>query len=56
MDDTQFLAEFGHIANSPGGVERLKELVLHLGVTGALLDNFSGLSAHDLYIETWIQI
>jgi type I restriction enzyme S subunit len=36
MDAQQFLAEFGHIANAPGGVERLRELVLHLAVSGDL--------------------
>jgi type I restriction enzyme S subunit len=37
MDAQQFLAEFGHIANAPGGVVRLRELVLHLAVSGDLL-------------------
>ena len=36
MDAKQFLAEFGHIANAPGGVARLRELVLHLAVSGRL--------------------
>lgn len=36
MDAQQFLAEFGHIANAPGGVARLWELVLHLAVSGRL--------------------
>ena len=38
MDAQQFLAEFGHIANAPGGVARLRELVLHLAVKGKLLE------------------
>jgi len=38
MDAQQFLAEFGHIANAPGGIERLRELVLHLAVTGKLVE------------------
>lgn len=37
MDAQQFLAEFGHIANAPGGVARLRELVLHLAVSGDLI-------------------
>lgn len=37
MDAQQFLAEFGHIVNAPGGVGRLRELVLHLAVSGDLL-------------------
>ena len=37
MDAQQFLAEFGHIANAPGGVARLRELVLRLAVQGRLV-------------------
>ena len=37
MDAQQFLAEFGHIANAPGGVGKLRELVLDLAIRGALL-------------------
>ncbi|WP_367156109.1 restriction endonuclease subunit S [Methylomonas sp. HYX-M1] len=37
MDAQQFLAEFGHIANAPGGVARLRGLVLHLAITGKLV-------------------
>lgn len=37
MDAQQFLAEFGHIANAPGGVVRLRELVLRLATEGKLV-------------------
>jgi type I restriction enzyme S subunit len=37
MDAQQFLAEFGHIANAPRGVARLRELVLALAVQGRLV-------------------
>lgn len=37
MDAQQFLAEFGHIANAPGGVGRLRELVLFLALRGELV-------------------
>lgn len=37
MDANKFLAEFGHIANAPGGVARLRELVLHLAITGKVV-------------------
>lgn len=36
MDAQQFLAEFGHIANAPHGVSRLRELVLQLAISGGL--------------------
>lgn len=36
MDAQQFLAEFGHIANAPGGVQQLREMVYQLAITGAL--------------------
>ncbi|MBY8935342.1 restriction endonuclease subunit S [Pseudomonas fluorescens] len=37
MDAQHFLKEFGHIANAPGGVEQLRELVLRLAVSGDLI-------------------
>lgn len=37
MDPQQFLAEFGHIANAPGGVSRLRDLILALAVQGRLV-------------------
>jgi type I restriction enzyme S subunit len=37
MDAQKFLAEFGHIANAPGGVARLRELILDLAIRGELL-------------------
>ncbi|WP_332630847.1 restriction endonuclease subunit S [Citrobacter sp. ESBL3] len=38
MDAKQFLAEFGHIANAPGGVVKLRELVLQLAISGRLTE------------------
>ena len=37
MDAQQFLAEFGHIANAPGGVARLREMIFSLAVSGDLV-------------------
>ncbi len=37
MNAQQFLAEFGHVANAPGGINRLRELILQLAVTGGLV-------------------
>lgn len=36
MDAQQFLTEFGHIANAPGGVQQLREMVYQLAITGTL--------------------
>ncbi|KYN80099.1 hypothetical protein ATY35_07600 [Vibrio cidicii] len=36
MDAQQFLTEFGHITNAPGGIARLRELVYQFAVTGRL--------------------
>lgn len=38
MDAQQFLVEFGHIANAPGGVGRLRELVIQLAISGRLVE------------------
>jgi len=38
MDAQQFLSEFGHIANAPGGVAQLRELVLQLAIQGRLVN------------------
>lgn len=39
MDAKQFLAEFGYIANAPNGVQRLREMIYQLAVTGGLSAN-----------------
>lgn len=51
MNSQQFLAEFGHIANAPGGVARLRELVLHLAVSGRLSNQVLDEDASDLLDE-----
>ncbi|AXE91076.1 restriction endonuclease subunit S [Paraburkholderia terricola] len=51
MDAQQFLAEFGHIADAPGGVARLRELVLHLAVSGKLSNQTPGEQACDFLEE-----
>lgn len=48
MDAQQFLAEFGHIANAPNGIIRLRELVLVLAMQGRLLPQAEGESALSL--------
>ncbi len=37
MDAQQFLAEFGRIANAPGGIGKLRELILQLAIQGRLI-------------------
>jgi len=39
MNAKQFLAEFRHIANAPGGTQRLREMVLQLAISGKLVDS-----------------
>ena len=41
MDAQQLLAEFGHIANAPGGVAQLRKLVLQLAIQGKLVEQDS---------------
>lgn len=36
MDAQQFLAEFGHIANAPGGTSKLRELIIQMAISGRL--------------------
>jgi len=40
MDAQQFLAEFGHIASAPGGVQCLREMIYNLAITGDLSRQF----------------
>lgn len=51
MDTQQFLAEFGHIANAPNGILKLRELVLVLAMQGRLLSQTASESAASL-LET----
>lgn len=48
MNAQQFLAEFGHIANAPDGISRLRELVLLLAVQGRLVPQLSEDAAAEL--------
>lgn len=36
MEAQQFLTEFGHIANAPGGITQLRQMIYQLAVTGSL--------------------
>lgn len=38
MNTQQFLAEFGHVANAPRGIGKLRELVLQLAISGRLTE------------------
>jgi type I restriction enzyme, S subunit len=40
MDAQKFLAEFGHIAAAPEGIERLREMIYNLAITGHLTEQF----------------
>ena len=51
MDAQQFLAEFGHIANAPGGVARLRELVIQLAISGRLVERIESETTASQAIE-----
>ncbi|WP_323977015.1 restriction endonuclease subunit S [Aeromonas hydrophila] len=52
MDAQQFLAEFGHIANAPGGVQQLREMVYQLAITGTLTSQLdTDGDAHELLTD-----
>lgn len=51
MDAQQFLAEFAHIANAQGGMARLRELVMHLAVSGDLIIMDSPVDAAPLLVS-----
>lgn len=51
MDAQQFLAEFGHIANAPGGVARLRELILALAVQGRLVEQLESAESANVQVE-----
>jgi len=51
MDAKQFLAEFGHIVNAPGGVQRVKESVLQLAIQAKLTNQ----SSQDTPAELWFK-
>lgn len=55
MDAQQFLAEFGHIARAPGGVQRIREMILLFGVSGRLIKNTNARASGDNQMPTcWI--
>lgn len=51
MDAQRFLAEFGHVANAPGGVAKLRALVLQLAISGRLTERVQGDVTADSLIE-----
>ncbi|EPB8037196.1 TPA: restriction endonuclease subunit S [Pseudomonas aeruginosa] len=51
MDVQQFLAEFGHIANAPTGVSKLRELVIQLAISGRLVERIESEAATSQAVE-----
>lgn len=51
MDARQFIAEFWHIANAPGGVARLRQMIYQLAVTGSLTPRGAGKDASALLAD-----
>ncbi|MBD9420713.1 restriction endonuclease subunit S [Achromobacter sp. ACM04] len=56
MDAQKFLAEFGHMANAPGGIERLRELIYQFAVTGRLAPQQTEEGDASLVLERVAQI
>ena len=52
MDAQQFLAEFGHISNAPGGIGKLRELVIQLAISGRLVERIESEAAASQAVET----
>lgn len=50
MNAQMLLENFGHIANAPGGVKRLREMILHYAVSGKLVAQIDsdGNAEHDI--------
>lgn len=51
MTAEQFLTNFGHVAMAPSGVKRLRELVLHLAVSGRIVPRKSDEGQGDVPIS-----
>ena len=51
MDAQRFLVEFGHIANSPRGVEKLRELIIQLAISGRLVERTVSVTTASQAIE-----
>lgn len=51
MGAQQFLAEFGHIANAPGGIGKLRELVIQLAISGRLVERIESEATASQAIE-----
>jgi type I restriction enzyme S subunit len=51
MDAQKFLAEFGHIASSPGGVQQMRKLILQLAITGDLTQRVAKDAPASLLLE-----
>jgi type I restriction enzyme S subunit len=55
MDAQQFLAEFGHIANAPGGVAKLRQLTIQLAISGKLVERIEAEALASLTIQEAIK-
>lgn len=52
MDAHQFLAEFEHLAHAPGGVPKLRELVIQLAISGRLVEYVDSETSVTLAIDS----
>jgi hypothetical protein len=45
----KFLEEFNNITNTSNGIKELRTLILHLAITGKLIDKYSNENSEELY-------
>lgn len=49
MYKNKFLEEFNNITNTSNGIKELRTLILHLAITGKLIDKYSNENSEELY-------
>lgn len=52
MYKNKFLEEFNNITNTSNGIKELRTLILHLAITGKLIDKYSNENSEELYNRT----
>lgn len=56
MDAQQFLAEFAHVVDAPGGIGKLRELVIQLAISGRLVARIKSEATSSQVIEMAVNL